>query len=244
MRGAPSALAAADQLCGACVDLLEVDGAAISLVHQGVTRGTFGSSGEMSRRLDELQFTYGEGPCLDSVRHRAPVLVPDLADVSEQRWPGFRDAVLGQGVSAVFALPVSVANTPIGALDLFCHRPGALTEHGLRGGLLAAELAALPLLELMQSDLDLDHPNESEERGPAAGAWDQLASLERVEIYQATGMVMGASGVSVAEALIRLRACAFVRGITARDVAVMVVDRQLVPQPDGGWLEAGGTDDR
>lgn len=27
-------------------------------------RGTFGSSGQLSRTLDELQFTYGQGPCL------------------------------------------------------------------------------------------------------------------------------------------------------------------------------------
>lgn len=58
-------LAAADRLCRACVDLLEVDGAAVSLVNDGVTRGTFGSSSELSRRLDDFQFTFGEGPCLD-----------------------------------------------------------------------------------------------------------------------------------------------------------------------------------
>jgi len=44
MAGAPSALAAADQLCVACVEVLDVDGAAISMVHRGTSRGTFGSS--------------------------------------------------------------------------------------------------------------------------------------------------------------------------------------------------------
>lgn len=61
LDGAPTALAAADRLCAACVELLDVDGASISLIAEGKTQGTFGSSGELSRMLDELQFTYGRG---------------------------------------------------------------------------------------------------------------------------------------------------------------------------------------
>ncbi len=73
-RGASSA----DRLCHACVDLLEVDGAALSFIHAGGAQGTVGSSGEVSRRIDELQFTLAEGPCLDSVRQASAVLVPDI----------------------------------------------------------------------------------------------------------------------------------------------------------------------
>ena len=62
MSGAESARGAADKLCHACVELLEVDGASVSLTLDGSTQGTFGSSGDMSRQLDELQFTFGEGP--------------------------------------------------------------------------------------------------------------------------------------------------------------------------------------
>lgn len=56
-------------------------------MYDGTTRGTFGSSGEMSRRLDEFQFTFGEGPCLDAVRDGAPVLVANFNDPAEGRWP-------------------------------------------------------------------------------------------------------------------------------------------------------------
>jgi hypothetical protein len=80
LSGPGGALASADRLCQACVDLLDVDGASISFVDQGVTRGTFGSRSELSRRLDELQFTFGEGPCLDAVRMGVPVFAHDLAD--------------------------------------------------------------------------------------------------------------------------------------------------------------------
>jgi len=219
MQDADSALAAADLLCHACVDLLDVDGAAISLTYAGTTRGTFGSSGELSRRLDEFQFTFGEGPCLDAVRHGSPVLAPDLTDPAERRWPAFAGAVVAQGVHAVFALPVSLAATRIGALDLFCNRRGQLAGDILSAGLLAAELAAVPLLELMTVDVDW-------EAGPDGRGWEQLASLERVEVYQATGMIVAALDIDPAEALVRLRAHAFVTGQTASEVAWAIVERR------------------
>ena len=58
---------AADRLCEACVTLFDIDAAAISLVFDGANSGTLGSSGAPARMYDELQFTLGEGPCLDSV---------------------------------------------------------------------------------------------------------------------------------------------------------------------------------
>ena len=72
-------LAAADSLCNACVMLFSIDAAAISLAFAGVASGTLGSSGATARMYDEFQFTFGEGPCLDSIALRAPVLVSDLA---------------------------------------------------------------------------------------------------------------------------------------------------------------------
>ena len=55
---------AADRLCEACVGLLEVDAAALSLILDGANTGTLGASGAPARLYDELQFTFGEGPCL------------------------------------------------------------------------------------------------------------------------------------------------------------------------------------
>lgn len=226
MAGAATPLAAANQLCRACVDLLEVDGASISLVHAGTTRGTFGSSNEASRRLDELQFTFGEGPCLDAVRSGAPVVALDLDDPTEHRWPAFTGAALQQGVTKLLALPVAVARAPVGALDLYSSRSGPLPSHTLAGGLLAAELAALPLLDLMSTDVDWAAAAEGEGDG-----WDQLASLERVEVYQATGMVMAALDVEAAEALVRLRARAYTLGRTASELSWDVVERRLLIDP-------------
>jgi hypothetical protein len=221
VSGSGGALASADSLCAACVDLLAVDGASISVMYEGMTRGTFGSSGAMSRRLDELQFTFGEGPCLEAVATRQPVLVSDLNDASEQRWPAFREALLESGISGVFALPIRVASDPIGALDLYRADSGALAADVLAGALVAAELAALPLLGLISADVDWAA------LGDEGTAWDELASLERVEVYQATGMIMEQTGVSAAEALVRLRGYAYGHGLTASEVAWELVERRL-----------------
>lgn len=231
ISGAPTPLAAADRLCVACVDLLEVDGASISLVQQGASRGTFGSSGALSRRLDELQFTFGEGPCLDAVSQGSPVLVADLG-ATQERWPALTRALAGHGVRAVFAMPVLVATHRIGALDLYRQSAGSLSTRDLDGGLLAAELAALPLLDLMSADVDWSSAGES------GDGWEQLASLNRVEVYQATGMIMAALSVDPVEALVRLRARAFSTGTTASALAWAIVDR-VVRLDDGDWKSPG-----
>lgn len=233
MDGSSSALSAADQLCQACVVLLGVDGAAISVFHNGVSQGTFGSSGVLSRRLDEIQYTFGEGPCIDAVTSGRPVLVSDLADRRDLRWPAFRGAVLDHGVRAVFAWPVSFAAGRMGALDLYRKVSGDLTRGSIEGGAVAAELAALPFRQLMASEVDW------EGAGRGDPGWQQLASLERVEVYQATGMIMEALGVQAEEALLRLRGHAYARGMTASEVAWDVVEQGLLLEtdsgPDGPW---------
>ena len=230
VRGVEPGLATADQLCHACVDLLDVDGAAISLVTTGATHGTFGSSNALSRRLDEYQFTFGEGPCLDSVQSASAVHVPDLGAAGEARWPAYAGAVLGEGVHAVYAQPVAVSTTVVGVLDLFRADPGEQLGANLRGGLLAAELAALPLLDLMSADVDWAAIS-------CGDPWSQLSSLERVEVYQATGMIIARLDVGPAEALVRLRAHAFAHGMTASEVAWAIVRRELVLEADDSWRD-------
>jgi hypothetical protein len=237
VAGAGGPLSAADRLCLACVELLDVDGAAISLMRAGTTQGTFGSSGSLGRRLDELQFTFGEGPCLDAVGSGLPVLVDDVADMQEQRWPAFSRAAVESGVRGVFALPVALARAPVGALDLFTSRPGPITEERLDGGLWAAELAALPLLDLMSADVDWEVVAES------ADGWEQLASLERVEVYQATGMIIAALDVDPAEALVRLRAFAFAQGMTAGEAAWAIVERRILIDESWNGRRGDGAED-
>lgn len=212
---------AADRLCEACVLLLDIDAAAISLVFDGAASGTLGSSGAPARVYDELQFTLGEGPCLDSVTLRTPILVADLADPDDTRWPAYGRAMLAHRIRGVFAMPVLVAGEHVGALDLFRAQPGHLGSDHLSGAIAAAEIAGVPLLDLMNGDL------QAAVDDPDSNAWADLRALSRVEVSQATGMLVAQLGVEPAEALVRLRAHAYATGRSSTDVARDILDRRL-----------------
>jgi len=201
--------------------LFGIDAAAISLVFSGVTSGTFGSSDAAARVYDELQFTIGEGPCLDSVSTHGPVLVPDLAKPNFIRWPLYSSAMLDHKIRGVFAIPVVVAGEFVGALDLFKAQPGELPVDQLAGAVVAAELAGAPLLDLMESDL------QSAVNNPYSSAWADFNALSRAEVSQATGMLVAQLGVEPAEALVRLRAHAYATNRSATDVARDILDRRL-----------------
>lgn len=214
-RGAP----AADRLCAACVPLLGVDAAAMSLIDAGESRGTFGASGPDARLLDAMQFTAGEGPCLDAVATMTPVLVNDLQTV-DPRWPAFKEAADRAAVRAVFAIPVCVGRISLGALDLFRFEPGPLTPSQLDAAMVVADAAAQVLLDVVEGT------TEAERAGPVE-QWEQVASLARIEVYQATGMLMAQLNISAIDALVRLRAYAFSHERTAAEVADLIVSRRL-----------------
>lgn len=218
--------AAADRLCEACVALLGVDAASICVVLEGGRSGTLGASSEHARDYDELEFTFGEGPCLESVSAGAPVLVLDLAaDVNDGRWPAYGPALLDKGIGAVFAVPVVVAGQCLGALDLFRIRPVALEGDDLAGALVAAELAALPLLDLLGADM------QDAAGDPSSVAWAELDQFTRAEVSQATGMLIAQLEIGPAEALARLRAHAYASSRSATEVAHDILARRLRLEP-------------
>lgn len=206
--------------------LFGIDAAAISLVFSGVTSGTFGSSDAAARVYDELQFTIGEGPCLDSVSTRGPVLVPDLAKSDFIRWPLYRPALLDKKIRGVFAIPVVLAGEFVGALDFFKTQPGELRVDQLAGAVIAAELAGAPLLDLMHSDL------QAAVNDPYSSAWADFNALSRTEVSQATGMLVAQLGIEPAEALVRMRAHAYATNRSATEVARDILDRRLRLEAD------------
>lgn len=179
-------LSAADALCRTCVGLLDVDGVAVSAIFDGAPLQTVGSSSATSRRRDEYQFTFGEGPCLDAVASRRTVLVPDLDSAQEQRWPLYREALLTDGVRAVFAVPIRVTSVWVGALDLFRDRRGPLDGDALVAAMMAAEMASAPLLDLIaQTEADNDYEDAS--LGIVEHQNSPVTDMDRVKVYQGSG---------------------------------------------------------
>lgn len=187
------------RLCQDCADTIPITGVGMALMndwgHQGVVAATDGPA----RVMEELQFTLGEGPCLDASRARRPVLQPDLAKTAVARWPGFGPEALDAGIAAIFAFPLHVGAIRIGILDLYRDSPGSLEPAALAGALTYADAAVLVLMHL-QAQMPTD-----------GGLHPQLADpIEtRAEVHQATGVTSVTASVSLADAFLLLRARAY-----------------------------------
>ena len=202
-----SSVIAADQdrdtllkhLCHDCADALPITGVGLALMNDAGHQGVIAATDGPARVMEELQFTLGEGPCLDASLARRPVLQPDLARTAVARWPGFGPEALKAGIAAIFAFPLHVGAIRIGILDLYRDTPGSLDGDVLAEALAYADAAVLILLHL-QSQMP-----------PEGGLHPQLADpLEnRAEVHQATGVISVVAAVSLADALLLLRAHAY-----------------------------------
>jgi ANTAR domain len=221
---------ALDRLCAGAVSALPVDGAAISVTTATAGRGFSGASDPTTARLDDLQFTLGEGPGWDSAQDGHPVLVGDLTGVAGSRWPVFTAAVLAAGFQAIFTFPLRIGAIRLGTLVLVRVRPGTLDAGALADALIITDVAALTLIDAVGGG-PLHQPRPIREADPLP----DVSWLHRAEIHQATGMVMAQLGVGAQEALVRLRAHAFACGQSADEVAREVVARRLRFESDQAW---------
>ena len=169
-----------------------------------------------------MQFTLGEGPCIDAYNQAQPILEPDLADPSVPRWLAFSPPAIKAGVAAVFGFPIQVGVVRLGSLNLYRDRPGELTDDQLADALVMADVAARTVIA-MQSE------------APPGAVADEIESGAdfRFVVHQASGMVSAQLGVSVGEALVRMRAHAFRHNRLLNDIANDVVDRKLRFARDG-----------
>ena len=62
-----------------CAEITEMTGAGIMLLTGDVPRGSVCTTNAVSALIEELQYTLGEGPCIDAHRLHAPVIEPDLS---------------------------------------------------------------------------------------------------------------------------------------------------------------------
>ncbi|MGW7458023.1 GAF and ANTAR domain-containing protein [Streptomyces sp. NPDC054797] len=207
---APAALARA------CVDLMDVSGASVSLHGDADVRSLWWSSDGVASRLAEAQYTLGEGPCRTVLEQAAPVFAADLTRGPDAgRWPLFAQQAVELGVQAVFSLPLGSSGLAIGTLDLYRDRPGPLTERDRSLAFPAADAITTALLALQAQDpgagTDLD------------GSWLDAAETDHEEVHQATGMIMVYLGVDPQDALARLRAHAFSHGQSVTEAAFAVI---------------------
>lgn len=198
------------RLSTACLAALPVTGVGVALMTaDGPSGVVLAATDDRARQLEELQFSLGEGPCVEASGSGRPVLQPDLRVAGPARWPQYGAAVLAAGVQAIFAFPLRVGAIRVGVLDCYRDVPGRLAAADLAEALAYAEAATVVVLHLQRND-------------------GLIAPIDgRAEVHQATGMIAIQLSVGLAEALLRLRARAYASGQTVSAVAAEVVGRRL-----------------
>jgi hypothetical protein len=206
----------ADRLVRVGRDAMNVTGVGLSLMTGSGPTAVLAATDGAARVIEELQFSLGEGPCVESVKTGRPVLHDDLAQTAAQLWPGFTPAALDAGVSAVFAFPLQVGAITLGALDLSRDFVGPLEDGDVKEAVALAAAATALLLHLQLA---------SEPGDVHADLANRL--MDRAVVHQASGMVAVQIEADLVDALIVLRARAFASDRPIVDVARDVVARKL-----------------
>ncbi|MDQ1400653.1 MAG: hypothetical protein QOE07_313 [Acidimicrobiaceae bacterium] len=204
------------RLCEVCAAVAGVSGAGIMLMSGDAPWGSVCNTNAVSALIEELQYTLGEGPCVDAYHHDRPVLEPDLADPITPRWLAFTPPAVKAGARAVFGFPLRIGALRLGALNLYCDQPGPLSDGQHADALVLAEVAAQTVL-MMQANAP---------SGRLATELETGGDFKYV-VHQASGMVAAQLDVGVGEAFARLRGFAFATDRSLEQVAEEVVGRRL-----------------
>lgn len=194
-----------ERLLRACVDLLDLEGAAAILMTDEGGGIVLARDGEDGTPLLERQFELGVGPALDAHRRGDVVMTPDLGRHDDARWPDL--AAWNEAVRAVLAAPMRLGGVRLGVLVLHRARPGRWSVEEQLDAMTVADLS---------TNAALDHLSGLEDG-------DLAPTPQNAVIHQATGMLAARHDSDLLTALARLRALAFAEGRPLYDVAVDVV---------------------
>ena len=215
------------RLCTACVEVLDVTGAGITIMG-GDQAGPICVSDPNVAALEDLQYTIGQGPCRDAYSTGVSVHAPRFDVDASTRWPSFVSLAQDSGFGAVFAYPLITAGAKVGVLTLYLHAEGDLTKAQHDDSMVLAEVLTETVLSLQD-----EAPS-----GTLAPGLDDAVKY-RAEIYQASGMTAIQLAIPPEEALLRIRAYSFANDQTVAETAAHIVARRLrLPNDDQPEMEA------
>jgi hypothetical protein len=200
-------------VCRSATRLLQMSGSSVVLMGHD-TFPSVASAYGVSLTVQDLEFTLGEGPAIDSYAAGKPVLVDDVGSFGS-RWPQFTRAITHAGIRSLYALPLQLGAIKLGVLVLYRDHPGVLEGEALSAALLVADLVTNQVLD-MQSGAAAE-----------ALAWGIEVDDYRAVVHQATGMISAQLDCAIGEALVRLRGRAFANEQPIDEVAADVVTGRL-----------------
>lgn len=209
------------RLTRACVQVLPVVGAGLSLLNHDF-RVPVGASDETASLAERLQFTQGEGPCLDAAQQGRIVLAGE-ADLRQQ-WPLFAAEFLEQTpYHGTLCLPLHLSSETTGALDLFVIDPDDLAAISLTDAVAVSDeiIDALSIAQALTGSVGAF----SDEPGPA---WlNSGGAHDRTMVWVAMGILMTRLDADADTALAVLRGYCYSHGAVLDDIAGDLVGGRL-----------------
>jgi len=204
-----------------CVELVDVDEAAVMLASPSGHLQAVASSSERSRLLELFELQNEDGPCLDAYRTGTVISAADLTRDGGQ-WPAFAPRALEVGFRSVHSVPLRLRGDVIGALNLLRADAGELTASDAKLVRALADIATVGVLH-----------ERIVTQSVATASGLQTALNSRVRIEQAKGILAERAGVTVDEAFELLRKFARRNSTKLTEVAGGVVHHSIeIPASD------------
>lgn len=182
---------------------------------------TMASSDAFANRLDDIQYSVDDGPCLHALRASETVVISDLD--ADDRWPVFRSQGLAEGLAATLSAPMIALGQAVGALNLYSKTPHSFDDGASTRAHRFAEQAA----GAVALAVTLSHQTQ-------LNAHLEAALASRTTIDQAIGVIMREQRCDAAQAFTILRAASNRRNLKLRDIAAELITKVSGKPPQPG----------
>lgn len=171
---------------------------------------TVAASGPQAEALDEIQYHYGDGPCLTAAREHRVVHVPDTR--TDPRWPEYGKAAAAHGVLSALGIPFELGGEAAAGLNVYSDRAHKYD----RATIEVVRRQVLTMSTTLRMAVRLARHRDTEA--------DLRAAMEsRTTIDLAVGIVMGQNRCTQEEAFDILRTASTHRNVKLRDLAADLV---------------------
>ena len=182
----------------------------VTLVENGKP-STIAFTGQLAVDLDERQYQQQAGPCLASIEHGEPVVVPSMRQ--EQRWPRWTGDAVERGVGSSLSIPVPLQPAVEAALNIYSTQEHAFGDEAVDTAQAFGSYAAVALANM---HLYATTGVKAEQL--------QTAMTSRAVIEQAKGILMGERRCTADEAFQILADLSQRSNRKLRDVAEALVE--------------------
>ncbi len=144
LQAEPSAQATLQKMVDLAVATIEgCDDAGVTVIEESEFH-TPAATGEVPRQVDQIQYSTGQGPCLDAIRQQRVFVTADL--LAEQRWPLFAARTVAEtGVRSMLSFRLFLEQDTLGSLNLYSKQRAAFSSDSQAVGEVFASHAALAM---------------------------------------------------------------------------------------------------